>query len=116
MKYQIARDKKKDSDLQSLEDFKAAEKMLRVILWAIAMYLSDYMSGIEGYCSIVQFVRQFNREAEIQMNTRLVQVLLAYMKEIEILRKQIKLCRNVQEVMGIEGNIRKIYISAVCTG
>lgn len=83
MKYQIARDKKKDSDLQSLEDFKAAEKMLRVILWAIAMYLSDYMSGIEGYCSIVQFVRQFNREAEIQMNTRLVQVLLAYMKEIE---------------------------------
>lgn len=32
-----------------------------------------------------------------------------YMEEIEFLRKQIKLCKNVPEVMGIEGNIRKWY-------
>lgn len=32
-----------------------------------------------------------------------------YMKEIEYLRHQIKLCKNVQELMGIEGNIRKKY-------
>lgn len=32
-----------------------------------------------------------------------------YMKEIKYLRKQIKLCKNIQEVMGIEGNIRKTY-------
>lgn len=32
-----------------------------------------------------------------------------YMKEIEFLRKQIPLTKNVQELMGIEGNIRKIY-------
>lgn len=32
-----------------------------------------------------------------------------YMKEIEYLRNQIKLCKNIQELMGIEGNIRKTY-------
>ncbi len=32
-----------------------------------------------------------------------------YMKEIDFLRKQIKLCKDVQELMGIEGNIRKVY-------
>lgn len=32
-----------------------------------------------------------------------------YMKEIEYLRRQIGLCRDVQELMGIEGNIRKVY-------
>lgn len=32
-----------------------------------------------------------------------------YMKEIEFLRTQIPLTKNVQELMGIEGNIRKIY-------
>jgi len=32
-----------------------------------------------------------------------------YMKEIEFLRTQIKLCKDVQELMGIEGNIRKVY-------
>lgn len=32
-----------------------------------------------------------------------------YMKEIEYLRQQIKLCQDVQELMGIEGNIRKVY-------
>lgn len=32
-----------------------------------------------------------------------------YMTEIDYLRKQIKLCRNVPELMGIEGNIRKVY-------
>lgn len=32
-----------------------------------------------------------------------------YMKEIEFLRKQIKLTKNVEELMGVEGNIRKIY-------
>ena len=31
------------------------------------------------------------------------------MKEIDFLRKQIKLCKDVQELMGIEGNIRKLY-------
>lgn len=35
--------------------------------------------------------------------------LSSHMKEIDFLRKQIKLCKNVQEVMGIEGNIRKVY-------
>lgn len=33
-------------------------------------------------------------------------------KEIEFLRKQISLCKDVQEVMGIEGNIRKNYYEA----
>lgn len=33
----------------------------------------------------------------------------SYMKEIEFLRKQINLCKDVQELMGIEGNIRKVY-------
>lgn len=33
-------------------------------------------------------------------------------KEIEFLRKQISLCKNVQELMGIEGNIRKNYYDA----
>lgn len=32
-----------------------------------------------------------------------------YMKNIEYLRKQITLCTNVTELMGIEGNIRKTY-------
>lgn len=32
-----------------------------------------------------------------------------YMKEIDFLRKQIKLCKDVPELMGIEGNIRKVY-------
>lgn len=32
-----------------------------------------------------------------------------YMKEIDFLRKQIKLCKDVLELMGIEGNIRKVY-------
>ena len=31
------------------------------------------------------------------------------MKEIDFLRKQIKLCKDVPELMGIEGNIRKVY-------
>lgn len=35
-----------------------------------------------------------------------------YMKDIEHLRKQIKLCKDVPELMGIEGNIRKIYYSS----
>lgn len=35
-----------------------------------------------------------------------------YMKDIECLRKQIKLCKDVPELMGIEGNIRKIYYSS----
>lgn len=33
----------------------------------------------------------------------------SYMKEIDYLRNQIKLCKDVQELMGIEGNIRKVY-------
>lgn len=33
----------------------------------------------------------------------------SYMKEIEYLRKQIVKCKDIQELMGIEGNIRKIY-------
>lgn len=33
----------------------------------------------------------------------------SYMKEIEYLRRQIGLSRDVQELMGIEGNIRKVY-------
>lgn len=33
----------------------------------------------------------------------------AKMKEIEFLRKQIKLTKDVNELMGIEGNIRKVY-------
>ena len=32
-----------------------------------------------------------------------------YMKEIEYLRRQIGLCNDVQELTGIEGNIRKVY-------
>lgn len=32
-----------------------------------------------------------------------------YMKEIEYLRKQISKCNDIQELMGIEGNIRKVY-------
>ena len=32
-----------------------------------------------------------------------------YMTEIDYLRKQIKLCKDVSELMGIEGNIRKVY-------
>ena len=32
-----------------------------------------------------------------------------YMTEIDYLRKQIKLCKDVPELMGIEGNIRKVY-------
>lgn len=32
-----------------------------------------------------------------------------YMKEIDYLRNQINLCKDVQELMGIEGNIRKAY-------
>lgn len=32
-----------------------------------------------------------------------------FMKEIDFLRKQINLCKDVQELMGIEGNIRKVY-------
>lgn len=35
-----------------------------------------------------------------------------YMKEIEFLRKQIRNCKNVEELMGIEGNIRKNYYSS----
>lgn len=35
-----------------------------------------------------------------------------WMKEIEYLRKQISLCKDVPELMGIEGNIRKNYYEA----
>ena len=35
-----------------------------------------------------------------------------YMKEIEFLRTQINLCKDVSELMGIEGNIRKVYYEA----
>lgn len=35
--------------------------------------------------------------------------LSGYMKEIEFLRKQIGLTKNVEELMGVEGNIRKLY-------
>ena len=32
-----------------------------------------------------------------------------YMEDIDYLRKQISLCKDVPELMGIEGNIRKVY-------
>lgn len=35
-----------------------------------------------------------------------------YMQEIEYLRKQIPQCKDVQELMGIEGNIRKSYYAS----
>lgn len=35
--------------------------------------------------------------------------LIAHMKEIEYFRTQIKICKDIQELMGIEGNIRKVY-------
>lgn len=35
-----------------------------------------------------------------------------YMKEIEFFRTQINLCKDVPELMGIEGNIRKVYYDA----
>ena len=35
-----------------------------------------------------------------------------YINEIESLRKQIYLTQNIQELMGVEGNIRKIYYSS----
>ena len=35
-----------------------------------------------------------------------------YIKEIEYLRKQIDKCKDVNELMGIEGNIRKVYYSS----
>ncbi len=35
-----------------------------------------------------------------------------YMKDIEYLRKQVKLCKDIPELMGIEGNIRKIYYNS----
>lgn len=35
-----------------------------------------------------------------------------YMQEIEYLRTQLKSCKDVQELMGIEGNIRKVYYSS----
>lgn len=35
-----------------------------------------------------------------------------YIKEIEFFRKQINKCKDVQELMGIEGNIRKVYYSS----
>lgn len=35
-----------------------------------------------------------------------------HMKEIEFFRTQIELCKDVQELMGIEGNIRKVYYDA----
>ena len=35
-----------------------------------------------------------------------------YMKEIEFLRKQIGNCKDIEELMGIEGNIRKNYYSS----
>ena len=35
-----------------------------------------------------------------------------YMKEIEFLRKQICKCQSIEELMGIEGNIRKNYYSS----
>ena len=38
--------------------------------------------------------------------------LSVYMQEIEYLRKQISQCKNVQELMGIEGNIRKSYYAS----
>ena len=35
-----------------------------------------------------------------------------YIKEIEYFRRQIDLCNDVKELMGIEGNIRKVYYSS----
>lgn len=34
-----------------------------------------------------------------------------YMKEINFFRNELKSCKTVQEIMGIEGNIRKLYYS-----
>lgn len=35
-----------------------------------------------------------------------------YIKEIEFFRRQINKCKDVQELMGVEGNIRKVYYSS----
>ena len=35
-----------------------------------------------------------------------------YIKEIEYFRRQIDLCKDVKELMGIEGNIRKVYYNS----
>ena len=35
-----------------------------------------------------------------------------FIKDIEYFRRQIDLCKNVKELMGVEGNIRKIYYSS----
>lgn len=35
-----------------------------------------------------------------------------YIKEMEFLRRQINKCKDVQELMGVEGNIRKVYYSS----
>lgn len=66
------------------------------------LYIAKAFIEVASYNIYRNLVYYKNREKNIE----------EHMKEIDSLRKQISKCKNVQELMGIEGNIRKIYYSA----
>lgn len=76
---------------------------------------------VENYTDInkrIKIAKAFIESASYNIHRNLIYYknrgknLEKYIKEIEFFRKQINKCKDVQELMGIEGNIRKVYYSS----
>lgn len=76
---------------------------------------------VENYTDInkrIKIAKAFIESASYNIHRNLIYYknrgknLEKYIKEIEFIRKQINKCKDVQELMGIEGNIRKVYYSS----
>lgn len=76
---------------------------------------------VENYTDInkrIKIAKAFIESASYNIHRNLIYYknrgknLEKYIKEIEFFRKQINKCKDIQELMGIEGNIRKVYYSS----
>ena len=76
---------------------------------------------VENYTDVnkrIKIAKAFIESASYNIHRNLIYYknrgknLEKYIKEIEFFRKQINKCKDVQELMGIEGNIRKVYYSS----
>lgn len=76
---------------------------------------------VENYTDInkrIKIAKAFIESASYNIHRNLIYYknrgknLEKYIKEIEFFRKQINKCKDIQELMGIEGNNRKVYYSS----
>lgn len=90
--YQIAklRGKRSGSDSKTTDlstkakdDRLDEENYLQSVFGKIAYYLFQNMPEADGYCSLIQFERQFNREAEIQMDSSCTKFILNGLETIK---------------------------------